>query len=817
MSIASPIQSVFRGLNNALSPCSYEYRVGMASVSDQSRIDKAGRWAEQPVLSNCSSPPGTLNSPFLITGETAAAGFAVTNVANSVVSKTDAFLNYAFRTGDKLEITITGDDSKATVGVYTIQSKTDKDTVVLTGDACSDANDTNVTLRFGHIGPHVKNLAIENTDKIIVGIDTDIIMGIGPNDYLYATKKGSGTVEYMDSSGSHADATGVSAPTQSNLTEKDGSSSRAQNGSYYYIVTKYNVTRDCESLPSAVKTADIDHDDGAKDYIQVAWSSGAATSTNRIRVYRTKRTSVTDNVFSPTNIFYFVAELTSGATYDDYMGDSDLTAEYEGRGGTIPTSVDFLIPFNNRMLYLKGNILRWSSAGRPEEVAAKYTLTYPTSDTVTNRPLLSPNTYSEAKYEITELAGQTVTGGFVRAGKCWLATAGMIGYLDSTSRLLEGYKFHVVRKGIGLINDKCITMTPYGVFGADRKGTWILDNVGRLYRLSYGVVDIKAGTGKSTALAQSDVADSFMCYLPQVEEVLWGIKQAESDLVTNGDFATDSDWTKESGWTISAGVATFTPSTPTPNEGNLYQDIEVVAGHIYRITYTITSADITFATRVIIGGTLGTSRTSTGTYTEEIVAGSTDTLLKLLMEIQVGASGSISIDNVELYDVTDGVQIVYQADRGIHVGPYNLPVVGGADFVSTGGCQAYLNDITGTGKDADEPSSPTVAQELKFWFGQSDLRAVKENVNIEIVYASITANKTVTVNSYSNKIASETGADASGNYTHNDDNLIGKVQPSGGSRMVGVKLTIPSDCAAPVLALGVSSAEAVPIGEKGER
>lgn len=94
------------------------------------------------------------------------------------------------------------------------------------------------------------------------------------------------------------------------------------------------------------------------------------------------------------------------------------------------------------------------------------------------------------------------------------------------------------------------------------------------------------------------------------------------DYVTNGTFATDTIWTKGTGWTIGAGVATATGAISTDLTETASPTL--IAGHSYTITFTITRS----AGGVIpkIGGTSGTERTSSGTYTETIIAGSTQAI-----------------------------------------------------------------------------------------------------------------------------------------------------------------------------------------------
>ncbi|MDI1227824.1 MAG: cadherin-like domain-containing protein, partial [bacterium] len=86
--------------------------------------------------------------------------------------------------------------------------------------------------------------------------------------------------------------------------------------------------------------------------------------------------------------------------------------------------------------------------------------------------------------------------------------------------------------------------------------------------------------------------------------------------VRNGDFATATDWTLGANWTIAGGVA----SHATGTAGTLLQtDTSLISGRSYTVTYTVTRS--AGGVQINIGGTLGTSRTAAGTYTDTITAG----------------------------------------------------------------------------------------------------------------------------------------------------------------------------------------------------
>lgn len=100
------------------------------------------------------------------------------------------------------------------------------------------------------------------------------------------------------------------------------------------------------------------------------------------------------------------------------------------------------------------------------------------------------------------------------------------------------------------------------------------------------------------------------------------VKNGLEEHVTNGTFATDTDWTKGAGWTIGSGVATAAGAISTAISQT--SAVTVIEGQAYSVTFTITRS----AGGLIpsVGGRSGTERTASGTYTDVIVAGSTETL-----------------------------------------------------------------------------------------------------------------------------------------------------------------------------------------------
>jgi len=114
------------------------------------------------------------------------------------------------------------------------------------------------------------------------------------------------------------------------------------------------------------------------------------------------------------------------------------------------------------------------------------------------------------------------------------------------------------------------------------------------------------------------------------------------DMVTNGDFATDTDWDKLPDWVIAGGKATYT--SPSSAYRDISQTIgNLIPGEKYIVTYTIDSIGAGTGIVVGVGGTVGTIRTSAGTYTETIVCGATT---KLDLDASLTLGEVVVIDNV---------------------------------------------------------------------------------------------------------------------------------------------------------------------------
>lgn len=110
----------------------------------------------------------------------------------------------------------------------------------------------------------------------------------------------------------------------------------------------------------------------------------------------------------------------------------------------------------------------------------------------------------------------------------------------------------------------------------------------------------------------------------------------------NGTFDADTAWTKGSGWSISGGVADHSGIIP----GYLEQAQALVAGGVYLVEFTLSGAGS--ITPGFSGGTDvdGTTRSSAGTYQQQLTAVAGNNTLRFL------GGGDVGIDNVSIWRLT---------------------------------------------------------------------------------------------------------------------------------------------------------------------
>lgn len=97
-----------------------------------------------------------------------------------------------------------------------------------------------------------------------------------------------------------------------------------------------------------------------------------------------------------------------------------------------------------------------------------------------------------------------------------------------------------------------------------------------------------------------------------------------ADREVNGTFASDTAWTKGAGWTIAGGVATATGAISTTLSQNTTPPAALIQGQAYYVTYTATHS--AGSVTINVGGTAGTARSTAATFSEIIIAGSTQAI-----------------------------------------------------------------------------------------------------------------------------------------------------------------------------------------------
>jgi len=135
----------------------------------------------------------------------------------------------------------------------------------------------------------------------------------------------------------------------------------------------------------------------------------------------------------------------------------------------------------------------------------------------------------------------------------------------------------------------------------------------------------------------------------------WVEETLGPELVVNGEMDTDTDWDKGVNWSIAAGVASFTGV----GVDTLRQDIGLVTGITYSLTYTI-SGRTTGALQPVFGGDAnGVNQTADGTYTDTVQSGTNN-----LIYFQPTSGFDGSIDNVSVKEVitTQTYKFVWDAD-----------------------------------------------------------------------------------------------------------------------------------------------------------
>lgn len=170
------------------------------------------------------------------------------------------------------------------------------------------------------------------------------------------------------------------------------------------------------------------------------------------------------------------------------------------------------------------------------------------------------------------------------------------------------------------------------------------------YRINSGAWTAVAGTllngdtlqVRHTAAAGFLGSASCTATVGGVSATFNSLTAATANLVVNGTFDTDTGWTKAAGATIADGKAVFTSA----NFANVRQNMALVAGKTYRVTYTLSDRSSGSSNIMLFGASqvTGTARSTNGTYTQDLVAPASPTSFRVI--------GATSNDTFKIDDVS---------------------------------------------------------------------------------------------------------------------------------------------------------------------
>jgi hypothetical protein len=117
------------------------------------------------------------------------------------------------------------------------------------------------------------------------------------------------------------------------------------------------------------------------------------------------------------------------------------------------------------------------------------------------------------------------------------------------------------------------------------------------------------------------------------------------ELIVNGDMSSDTGWTLDGGdipATIAGGKMTFSPPS---GEAGLASQSPALGVTNYRLVFTIDSiSGVDAGVTGGVGGAFGTQRTTSGTFSEDILCDGADSFLLFLV-------GELQLDNVSLKEI----------------------------------------------------------------------------------------------------------------------------------------------------------------------
>lgn len=318
---------------------------------------------------------------------------------------------------------------------------------------------------------------------------------------------------------------GVAAPSVPTVDDDSTTSidptSRIQRGKYFLTSTIINRRRFVEGLPAPSAVADIATDNSTRITI---------TPSSTGNVWRSGRSSSLDFVSGDLSHFYFVG---NGSPVTDRRSDAEIARQprLNCRGGR-PRICRYTILNQGRAWYagfdyasngLTGEALgywdprclEWSSAGRVEEVARKYTITFPGSESLVQLPELTPGQFGEARtFLADEVAG---------------AITGLAGYGNQTITFtqrqaiaatggVEPFAFRILSRDVGLCSHWTLQQCgDYGLMGADAYGPWLYD--GTFKHVGRAMLDLSSTS--ATGVNSARLSYSFGVWVRELKEFWW--------------------------------------------------------------------------------------------------------------------------------------------------------------------------------------------------------------------------------------------------------------------------------------------------------
>ena len=225
------------------------------------------------------------------------------------------------------------------------------------------------------------------------------------------------------------------------------------------------------------------------------------------------------------------------------------------------------------------------------------------------------------KFKTNVLSGtQALTHGLIGAASMYITSTGEIGIYSSnvggggvsTSLITTGIDYILTYKRSGITGTFYINGISFGTITDSNNYYGVTSVIGK------NLADVQFFSGSISmcrifnyALSPTQIANYSKPEYP-IEWVDRGATGAE--LVTNGGFTDGSSWTTGTGVAIGSGTANFTSAT---GANLLYQNVGMVVGKSYNVSYTIPSIS-SGGIYAIYGGSSQnfTTRSSTGTYFE---------------------------------------------------------------------------------------------------------------------------------------------------------------------------------------------------------